>query len=315
MPIGKLSLAAALLFLAVLIACSGGGGGDSASPPGGTGGTGVANASMIYGRADGYENKELWLHPSDTASPEDPAWLKFPITLVTIDFLTLANRNILSAPWNIQVPVGTYQHIRLIVAGTGDHLTPSASYEIRFRHLNPSTGGFVTDFPLPREPIQLGHYHATAFTLTPTTTNEGRGGCGVVLNVLDYIRGASVTLAPPMGATLAYASLSIPSLSPAIPYCVSGNVIQSNGLDSGYVIASRGGIFVATIGANTRAANNGPYMTANPLGGLPFAFYGVEGFGWSSTAPFANMTPSAPAIADLGNGNVTGIDITMVTLF
>jgi len=274
MPIGKLSLAAALLFLVVLIACSRDGGGGSARPSAGTGSTSVAHASITDGRTYGCNDKELWFPTSDTAGQEDPGCLKFPITLVTINLLTLANRNISSALWsNIQLTVGTYQQIRLILASSEDHLTPSAPYESRFCHLNPSTWGFVTGFPLPQGPIQLGRHNGTAIMLAPTIPNEGLGSYGVVLDALFHLRGASVTLAPPTGGSLAYASLSIPSLSPAIPYYVWSNVILSNGpegqLDSGYVIASQGGMITAT----------------------------------------------APVTVDLRNGNATGIDITMFSLF
>ena len=120
-----------VLSLALLAACGGGGGGGSSS--GTTSSNGAVNMHITDAPAYGYNNvwitlKDIWFHTSGTAGPDDAGWLKFPITPVTIDLLTLANGNISSALWNnIQLPAGNYQQIRLVLAGTEDALTASAA--------------------------------------------------------------------------------------------------------------------------------------------------------------------------------------------
>ncbi len=115
---------AALIF--TLQAC---GGGSSSS--GGTS-QGAANLSFVDAPGD-FDHvyitvKDVWFHTDDAAGPNDAGWLKYPLaTPVTIDLLTLANGNISQAIWNnIQLPVGTYQQIRVLLAGTEDALAASA---------------------------------------------------------------------------------------------------------------------------------------------------------------------------------------------
>jgi len=64
--------------------------------------------------------KDVWFHTSTAAGPDDPAWLKYPLaTPVTVDLIALGNGNISQAFWNgIQLPVGTYQQIRLFLVPT-----------------------------------------------------------------------------------------------------------------------------------------------------------------------------------------------------
>jgi len=112
----------------ILSSCSTSGGGS------GTGSTeGAVNVSITDAPAYGYNNvwitvKSLWFHTSDTAGPGDSAWLKYDVTPYTVDLLTLGNGGISSAIWdNIKLPIGTYKQIRILLAGTADMLTASAS--------------------------------------------------------------------------------------------------------------------------------------------------------------------------------------------
>jgi hypothetical protein len=71
--------------------------------------------------------KNIWFHTSETAGPADAYWLKRPLTApVTVDLISLANGNLQSVWDSISLPVGTYQQIRVILAGTEDPLTASA---------------------------------------------------------------------------------------------------------------------------------------------------------------------------------------------
>jgi hypothetical protein len=71
--------------------------------------------------------KNIWFHTSDTAGPTDVNWIKRPLAApVTVDLISLANGNLQSVWDSISLPVGTYQQIRLVLAGTEDPLAASA---------------------------------------------------------------------------------------------------------------------------------------------------------------------------------------------
>ena len=159
----------------------------------------------------------------------------------------------------------------------------------------------------------------TPINQTQATPREGLGGYGVVLDALDYIRGAAVAIAP---VSNAYAVLTQPpfaALVPTTPYSVSGSIVLPNGLsgqlDSGVVLASHGGMITTAIDVGAQMASGGSYAVPNLPGGFPCAFYGVEGFGWLSTSPVAKRAISVPAVADLRTGNATNVDLTMIPLF
>ncbi len=111
---GKRVLTAMMfLSLALLAACGGGGGGGGGSSSGATtSSNGAVNMHVTDAPAYGYNNvwitlKDIWFHTSNTAGPNDAGWLKFPITPVTIDLLTLANGNLSSALWK----TSSYQRV------------------------------------------------------------------------------------------------------------------------------------------------------------------------------------------------------------
>jgi len=107
-----------------LYACSGGGGGGATA-------TGVATVNLTDAPGD-YDHvyvtaQNIWFHTDDTAGPDDAGWQKYPlVTPVTVDLIVLSN-GMLRPIWNnIALPVGNYQQIRLLLAGTEDALTDSA---------------------------------------------------------------------------------------------------------------------------------------------------------------------------------------------
>jgi hypothetical protein len=109
-----------------LYACGSGGGGGAAA-------TGTATVSLTDAPGD-YEHvyitaQNIWFHTSDTAGPYDSGWQRYPLfTPVTVDLIALSNGVISSPIWNnIALSVGNYKQIRIVLAGTEDALTTSAS--------------------------------------------------------------------------------------------------------------------------------------------------------------------------------------------
>jgi len=123
-------LCAAFALTLLLGGCSGGGGGVT-PPTGAT--TGTAKVSLTDAPTTSLDHvwvtvKEIRFHMSELCDdPDDGGWLRHPLaTPVTLD-LTALNNGIWSTLWDaIVLPVGNYQQIRVILAGTGDLLAPSA---------------------------------------------------------------------------------------------------------------------------------------------------------------------------------------------
>lgn len=98
-----------------------------------SGSKGAVSVSLTDAPAFGYEHvwvtvKDLWLHTSNSASPEHTGWVKFPLAApVTLDLLELGNGAISAPLWdNIAVPEGEYTQIRIFLARTEAPLTASA---------------------------------------------------------------------------------------------------------------------------------------------------------------------------------------------
>ncbi|HUI66643.1 MAG TPA: DUF4382 domain-containing protein [Nitrospirota bacterium] len=109
-----------------LYACGGGGGSGATA-------TGAATVSLTDAPGD-FEHayitvQNIWFHTDGTAGPDDAGWQKYPLFApVTVDLIALNNGAISNPIWNnIALPVGNYQQIRLVLAGTEDALTASAS--------------------------------------------------------------------------------------------------------------------------------------------------------------------------------------------
>jgi hypothetical protein len=193
-------------------------------------------------------------------------------------------------------------------------------HEIRFRHLNPFTGGFTTSFPLSQGHLDWGTWidNVTPINLTQITPIEGLGGYSVVLDALDYNRGAAVPIAP-VASAYVLTPAEFAALVPTTPYSISGAIdvpgSLTNLLDSGIVLASHGGMITTAISAAAQMANGGSYTIPGLPGGFAYAFYGVEAFGWASSQPVSKRAISVPVVADLRSGNATNVDLTMVPLF
>jgi hypothetical protein len=72
--------------------------------------------------------KDIWVHTSDSAGPNEAGWVKTPLASpVTVDLLTLTNGAMQSLWSGVTLAVGDYQQIRLVLADSDDPLTSSAA--------------------------------------------------------------------------------------------------------------------------------------------------------------------------------------------
>lgn len=111
-----------------LAAC--GGGNDTGTPPAPA--TGLVSVAVTDAPSADYEKvwvtiREIRFHKLDFAHPEDRDWLRYPLALpVTVDLAQLSNGNLADVFSNLQLPVGTYRQIRLMLVDDDAPLAPSA---------------------------------------------------------------------------------------------------------------------------------------------------------------------------------------------
>ncbi len=116
-----------LAFAVGLSACGSGGG-----MAGGATTMGVVNVSVTDAPTKDFDHvwitvSEVRFHTSNAVSAGDPGWLKFPLAApVTVDLAALANGSLSQVFGNLQLPVGTYQQIRLVLVDESDPLTSAA---------------------------------------------------------------------------------------------------------------------------------------------------------------------------------------------
>ena len=119
---------ASLASAALLAACGGGGGGGGGGTP--VTDTGFIKAALTDASACGYNQvnvtpQKLRFNTSATAADTDPTWWEIPITSGKVNLLTLTNGTVLELG-QVQVPVGTYQQLSLVLAAN-DATTPLAN--------------------------------------------------------------------------------------------------------------------------------------------------------------------------------------------
>jgi len=219
-------LGSLLLILAVFIlhACGGGGGGGGATA------TGVATVSLTDAPGD-YEHayitvQNIWFHTSDTAGPDDSGWQRYPLfTPVTVDLIALSNGAISSPVWdNIVLAVGNYQQIRLLLTGTEDALTASASgaglkynnevriagdpthYPLRipdahhgirlagtFQITNGGMLRLAIDFDAGHDVVDIQRNSATEYILKPRLAFCDLDDAGAIVGSIDPVSAATTT--------------------------------------------------------------------------------------------------------------------------
>jgi hypothetical protein len=86
----------------------------------------TANVPAAYSRVL-VTVEEIWLSDSATAVPEDTTWQKFELDdAVTFDLVDLTAGELIRIAGDLDVPAGTYQQVRLILASRDDDLHDSA---------------------------------------------------------------------------------------------------------------------------------------------------------------------------------------------
>ena len=113
--------------VAVLAAC--GGGGSSPSSPAQA--MGAMNVQVTDAPTRDFDHvwvtiSEVDFHTSNAASPNDPGWLKYPVPATPVDLAALTNGSLAAVLPTTQLPVGTYQQIRLQLLSDTDPLASAA---------------------------------------------------------------------------------------------------------------------------------------------------------------------------------------------
>jgi hypothetical protein len=180
-----------IILLAVFTLHACGGGGD-----GGATATGVATVSLTDAPGD-YDHvyvtvKDIWFHTSNTAGPDDAGWHRYPLaTTRTVDLLTLSDGNVNSIWDNIILPVGNYQQIRLVLAGTEDALTASASGAGLTYNNEVNVVGSPTHYPLRIPDAHHGIRLAGTFQITNGGTLKLAIDFDMGHDVVDILRNGS----------------------------------------------------------------------------------------------------------------------------
>ncbi len=213
-PIWLLKGWIAMIILAVLLSGCGGGGGDGVTTGSGTPRTGVAKISLTDAPTTDLDHvwvtvKEIRFHLDQNSDDlTDGGWHSYPLPApVTLDLAKL-NNGLWDTLWNdIVLPVGNYQQIRLILAGTEDPLTASATAKA-LNYNNQVTDGdtpYPLIIPAAKNGIKLiGAFKVTAaaplhivvdFDITHDVVETGNGRYILKPRLKYYVVSAPVTAA------------------------------------------------------------------------------------------------------------------------
>ncbi|HUN94451.1 MAG TPA: DUF4382 domain-containing protein [Burkholderiaceae bacterium] len=125
----RLAMAASVAL--ALAACGGGGGTSStttAQPVNGSVTVGVTDAPSTDFQNVWVTISEIDFHADPNAAPTDGAWLKYPLAAPeTVNLAALNNGSFQDVFPNLQLPVGTYKQVRLVLVSDDAALTASAS--------------------------------------------------------------------------------------------------------------------------------------------------------------------------------------------
>jgi hypothetical protein len=145
-----------IFVLALLLSGCGGGGGDGVSAGSLKPQTGVAKISLTDAPTTDLDHvwvtvKEIRFHLDQTCDDlTDGGWHSYPLPApVTLDLAAL-NNGLWDTLWNdIVLPVGNYQQIRLILAGTEDPLAASATAKALSYNNQVTDGGIPYPLVIP----------------------------------------------------------------------------------------------------------------------------------------------------------------------
>jgi len=166
--------AIATLSAAVVLSACGGGSNSSAAQTFGAVSVAVTDAPTTDFDHVWITVNSIRFHKLDFARPDDPNWLTYPLAQpVTVDLTQLANGNLASVFGNIQLPVGTYRQIRLLLADDDATLTASAQADglqfndqVDYTDANGVAHGAALEIGGPREGISV----FGTFTVSANTT-------------------------------------------------------------------------------------------------------------------------------------------------
>src|SRR5882762_8680981 len=120
-------IAIATLSASLALSSCGGGGSSSTAPMFGAVSVAVTDAPSTDFDHVWITVNSIRFHRLDFARPDDPNWLTYSLPQpVTVDLTQLANGNLASVFSSIELPVGTYRQIRLLLADDDATLTTSA---------------------------------------------------------------------------------------------------------------------------------------------------------------------------------------------
>jgi len=173
-PLAAVSAAAALTLAACGGGSSGGTSGDNSGP------SGAMQVRLVDGPAMDYTNvwitvKEVWVHKLDTADASSSGWAKLTLPApVTLDLNQLSNGAMSGVLGSLNLPVGTYRQIRLVLAGSDDALTSSAQAQSPALQYNDQVN-YVDAFGQPQvAPLEIAQ--ATQGIALVGTFNVTAGG-------------------------------------------------------------------------------------------------------------------------------------------
>jgi hypothetical protein len=202
-------------------------------------------------------------------------------------------------------------------------LTGGATYEVRFRAVNPFTGIFTTDEPLSAGNLQVGSYVAGGDpTLGPVAPMNGAGAFMPFGDAPYFTRTPALSgeLTMPASGVAKFTIGALAIASPASSDSISGTItVNSAGkYDSGYLIVTHDGYIVTTLPLGPvlgAGGSGGAYAIPNIPGGsstqsfAPGLYY-LHAFAWNSAHPLLTLKRVENTVAvDLRSGSATNVDL------
>ncbi|MFO1336948.1 MAG: DUF4382 domain-containing protein [Burkholderiaceae bacterium] len=206
----------------------------------------------------------------------------------------------------------------------------SLPYEVSTRRLDPFSGRFMDDLMLTGGAVMVGNYVAGGNpVMAPVNAGEGDGAYTAMLDGKDLARtGAGTVTAMADGST---ALITPPDMAVAGNVAgfgtLSGTIAQSTPgkYDSGYLVVTRGGLFVNTMDIGAVLQGNGGAGGAYSIGHLPAGSpampLGHDGNGsgiyyaylrvWNSATPETVALVPVAGSADMSTANTATLNVTV----
>ena len=198
----------------------------------------------------------------------------------------------------------------------------TASYNIRYRHLDPFTGMFYNAIPLSTGPLYWGTYHGGhAVSFASVMPVEGTATFDVVANSLFYTRTLDGTVTGTANALAQLSPVTLTIPPPAAPDSISGTITETGnasnaGLNTAYLVVARDGFVVTTQSESASLGSSFTFTLSNLPGGsssatVPGAYYTLYLVAWNSANPPSTLTITRSTVVDLTQGSMTGVSLTL----